>query len=121
MHLMKMLHIQLNTKEQLQLVANVRVEEIAHVIHVIPQDGVIVAPMKNHIVVAITNIMLHMILKRCFMAVASTKKHDEQELEQVSSFGKILSDIIRYSQNINLGDFIPVFKWMDAFGLERQM
>jgi len=121
LHLKKILHIQLSTNKQLQLAANVRTEEIAHVMHVIPQDGVTIALVRNHIEVAITNIMSQMILKRHFMVVASGKKHDEFELEQVNSFQKILADLMRYAQIINPGDFIPIFKWMDPFGLERQM
>jgi len=119
--LKKILHIQLSTNKQLQLAANVRTEEIAHVMHVIPQDGVTVVPVRSYIEVAVTNIISRMILKKRFMAVASGKKHNEGELEQVSSFQKILADNIKYSQNINPGDFIPMFKWMDVFGIERQM
>jgi len=99
----------------------VRTEEIAHVIGVIPQDGVTMVPVRSHIEVAITNIMSRMILKRRFMAMTSNKIHDEQELKQVSNFRKILMDITKYSQIINPGDFISVFKWMDVFGIERQM
>jgi len=96
-------------------------EEIAHVMCMIPQDGVTVVPVRSHIEVAITNIMSHMILKRHFTAVASGKKHDGQEFEQVSNFRKILRDIAEYVQTINPSDFMPVFKWMDIFGLEKQM
>jgi len=96
-------------------------EEITCVIRAIPQDGVTQVSVRNHIEVAITNIMLRMILNKRFMAVASDKIHDEQELEQVSNFRKILSDNTMYAQILNPGDFIPMFKWMDIFGLERQM
>jgi len=121
LHLKKTLHLQLSTSKQLQLATNVRTEEIAHVMRVIPQDGVTAVSVRNHIEVAITNIMSHVILKRRFMEVASGKKHDEQEFKQVSIFRKILRDIAEYSQTINPGDFIPIFKWMDIFGLEKQM
>src|SRR5438128_2608559 len=110
LHLKKILHLQLSINKQLQLAANVRAEEIAHVMHAIPQDGVTAVSVRNHIEVAITNIMSHVILKRRFMEVASGKKHDEQEFKQVSSFRKILRDIAEYAQTINLGDFMPVFK-----------
>jgi len=120
-HLKKILHLQLSTSKQLQLATNVRAEEIAHVMREIPQDGVTMVPVRSHIEVAITNIMSHAILKRRFTAMASEKKHDEQEFEQVSNFRKILMDIAEYSQTINPGDFMPIFKWMDIFGLEKQM
>jgi len=121
LHLKKILHIQLSTNKQLQLATNMRTEEIAHVMRVIPQDGVTPVPVRSHIEVAVTNIMSRVILKRRFMVVSSGKKHDEQDLEQVSNFRKILMDIAKYAQIINPGDFIPIFKWMDIFGLEKQM
>jgi len=121
LQLKKILHIQLSTNKQLQLATNVRTEEIGHVMRVIPQNGVAIAPVKNYIEVAITNIMSRMILKRRFMLVASGEKHDEHELKQVSNFRNFLMDIAKYSQVINPGDFIPIFKWIDIFGLERKM
>jgi len=41
-HFKKILHLQLSTSKQLQLAVNVRMEEIAHVMCMIPQDGVTV-------------------------------------------------------------------------------
>jgi len=96
-------------------------EEITHVMRMIPQDGVTTVPVRSYIEVAITNIMSRMILKRRFMAMAPGKIHDDQEIEQVSSFSKILTDIAMSANRINPGDFIPMFKWMDVFGIERQM
>jgi len=113
--------MQLSTNKQIQLATNVRTEEIAHVMRVIPQDGITVVPVRTHIEVAITNIMSRMILKKRFMVVASREKLDEQELEQVNNFRKILSSISHHIQGVNPGDFFPVLKWMDIFGLERQM
>jgi len=121
LHLKKILHLQLSTNKQLRLAANVRTNEITHVMREIPQDGVTMVPVRSYIEVAITNIMSHVILKRHFMAVASRNKDDEEEFKQVSNFRKILMDIAEYSQTINPGDFMPIFKWMDAFGLERRM
>jgi len=121
LHLKKILHIQLSTNKQLQIATNVRTEEIVHVMRVIPGDGVTTVPVRSHIEVIITNIMSRVILKRRFIEVATKDKHDEQELQQVNNFRKILLDLAYYAQIINPGDFIPVFKWMDIFGLERQM
>lgn len=97
-------------------------EEIAHVMYMIPGDGVTVVSMRSHIEVAVTNIMSRMIFKRHFINVASNNKmHDEQELKQVSNIRNILMDIAKYGQMINSGDFIPMLKWIDIFGVKRQM
>lgn len=79
---MKMLYIQLITNEHLWLATNVWIEEITHVMHVIPWNGVTVVPRRNYIGMAIINIMSRIILKTRFITMASRKKHNEQELEQ---------------------------------------
>lgn len=56
--------MQLNTIQQLQLMANVWTKEIAHVLCVMPHDGAMVVPVKTYIeVVMITTISSWMVLK----------------------------------------------------------
>lgn len=123
LHLKKVLHTQLSTTRQLQLTANVRTEEIAPVLRVMHQDGATVVPVRTYIEVAVTIILSHMILKKCFMAVASTRDeavHSEVELEQVRNFRELTDDISKFALSINPGDFIPLLKWFDFLGFENQ-
>ena len=111
-HLKKMLHIHLSTTKQLKESQSVRSEEIDHLLRVIPQDGTTVVPVRTYIEVVVSNILCRMILKKRMMAVAGA----EDEIEEVRKFRELADEIHACVVNKTLGDFIPIFKYIDIQG-----
>nr|AHI15953.1 flavonoid 3',5'-hydroxylase [Pohlia nutans] len=120
LHLKKILHMQLSTAKQLQLSENVRTEEIAHVLRVIPQDGATVVQVRTYVEVVVVNILSRMILKKRFMAGIG-KEHEGQELEEVRKFRTLSEEIAELSVHIDPSDFISIFKLVDLQGYRRRL
>jgi len=112
--------MQLSTTKQLQETANVRTEEIVHLLRVIPQDGATVVPVRTYIEVAITNIISRMVIKRRFLETTG-EKDAELELEQVRNFKEIADTVASLVVQIDPGDFMPIYKWLDIHGFQKKI
>lgn len=120
LHLKKIFTMQLSTTKQVQETANVRTEEIAHLLRVMPHDGATVVPVRTYIEVVITNIISRMVIKRRFLE-ATGEKDADLELEQVRNFKEIADAVAKLVVQINLGDFMPIYRWLDIQGSQNKI
>lgn len=97
-----------------------RIEEIAHLLHVMPQDGATIVRVKNYIEVVITNIMSRMVLKKRFLEVAR-EENQGLELQQVRNFKEIADEVTSCGLQVEPRDFIFVFKWIDITGCLKKI
>lgn len=120
-HLKKILHMHLSTTKQLQLSEYVRREEITHALRMMPQDGTSVVSMKTYIEVVIANILSRLVFKKRMMEVKGEGNEGSQEQDEVRKFREIAHEIHLCVVQKSLGDFIPMFKWIDIQGFKNRL
>lgn len=120
-HLKKILHTTLSTSKCLQEAEGVRLQEIGHVLRVMPQDGRTVVLVRSYLEVVVTNILARMIVKKRFAAVIGKTLANEEELTEVRKFRVLVEEIAKESFHADIGDFIPIIKWLDLRGFRRRL
>ncbi|XP_059453644.1 cytochrome P450 81Q32-like [Corylus avellana] len=120
-NLRRIASLELLSSNRLQMFHSVRVDEVKSLIHRLYQrteeggDQFQAVDMKSTFFELTLNVLMRMI--------AGKRYYGEKvgELEEARKFKKIVTESFELSGATNIGDFLPVFKWVGARGLEKRL
>ena len=120
-NLRRIASLELLSSNRLQMFYSIRVDEVKSLIHRLCQRSeggdyeFQAVDMKSTFFDLTLNVMMRMI--------AGKRYYGEKvgELEEARKFKKIVMESFELSGATNIGDFLPVFKWVGSRGLEKRL
>jgi cytochrome P450 len=118
-NLRRIASVELLSSNRLQMFYGIRVDEVRSLIHRLSQrskgDEFQTVDMKSTFFELTLNVLMRM--------VAGKRYYGEKvaELEGASKFKKIVMETFQLSGATNIGDFLPVLKWVGSRGLEKRL
>jgi cytochrome P450 len=118
-NLRRIASLELLSSNRLQMFYSIRVDEVKSLIHRLCQRSeggeFLAVDMKSTFFELTLNVMMRMI--------AGKKYYGEKvgELEEARKFKKIVMESFELSGATNIGDFLPVLKWVVSRGLEKRL
>lgn len=116
-HQRKIFQTVLTGPKRLEATQNVRAEEIALLIRILPQNREI--ELRTYLSVMLNNIISRLVLNRRLSARLGEHEGEEQMLA-MNNFKEITHEIALCLGAFYPGDFIPSLKWLDLQGLEKR-
>ncbi|XP_059455611.1 cytochrome P450 81Q32-like [Corylus avellana] len=120
-NLRRIASLELLSSNRLQMFYSIRVDEVKSLIHRLCQrseeggDQFQAVDMKSTFFELTLNVMMRMIAGKQYYG------ENVEELEGARKFKKIVMESFELSGATNIGDFLPVFKWVGSRGLEKRL
>lgn len=109
--------MELTSAKKLEASRHMREDEMARMLRMIPQDGVV--EVATHIETMVTNVISLMVFKKRFAELGGGKL-DAPDKQAIKEFKDIMVEQNQCLGAFNPGDYFPGLRWLDIQGLEAR-